>query len=61
MEESDFLKKYALFGCSLLFVHDGIKVDVRIIDFEKAVAIEDEDVGTQEGVANIIKLLKSLA
>lgn len=61
MQSSDILRKNALYGCSLLFIHDGKKVDVRMIDFEKATPIENEDIGTMEGVANIIKLFKSLA
>lgn len=61
LKETDFLRKYALIGGSLLFLHDGKRADVRMIDFAKAIQSENDDIGTQQGVANILRILKSMA
>lgn len=58
LKQTDFLHKNALIGSSLLFLHDGQKGVVRMIDFSKAIPAENEIIGTREGVANIARILK---
>lgn len=61
LKQSDFLKANTLVGCSLLFVHDGRKTDVRLIDFAKAFRSQTDDIHTIDGIVNIARLLKDLA
>lgn len=58
MKQTEFLKKNALIGCSLLFLHDGHKGVVRMTNFARATPAEDENIGTREGVANLAQILK---
>lgn len=58
MQQTEFLRKNALIGCSLVFVHDGQKAVVRMINFARATPAEDENIGTREGVANLAQILK---
>lgn len=58
LQQSDFLQKNVLIGSSLLFLHDGRKGVVRMVDFEKAIQAESENIGTREGVANVARILK---
>lgn len=57
---SGVLKRHILIGCSVLLIHDGRRTDVRLIDFAKALYSENDNIGTEEGIANIIKILKSM-
>lgn len=60
LKQSDFLGTNTLVGCSLLFVHDGQRTDVRLIDFAKAYHSRSESIRTADGIVNIVQLLKEL-
>lgn len=60
LRRSQFAKKNTLIGCSLLFVHDGARTDVRLIDFAKAIYSTTDDIRTEDGIANMIYIFRSM-